>query len=599
MIPHAFILLPLALTYLARTNVDTMCCPGDEAVDAASATRSTSNDADCSVLDPSSTYAFIVGLDLDGEWLEEEPFYGDAQMIKSLKTVCGIPDHRIVHLPDHEATKDRVMREFHNVLLRMGENDTLFLYYGGHGEDDNFQLSGENNWLHEEVIDEIETNFKGKKVVMLVDACYAGCFGVRLHRRWERGDLRVSWCCLMETLPDATAAGEYSFTEEWLRTIEDGASEGNLTLADLISRVADEVARKKKEIVTVFACGSGVVLDAPFPFSHSKKPEISAATIDTSPDPPPMPPREVHKESDWERPASISVGDEIIAKHKKWHSQTSPTSPTMCPCWFYGTVVGCSDESNQVEVELRDAITNNKWKTTVSRKQLLSSLHCYEEVMPRENADVLLKIAETSHAYVSYGDFTAGTHVNILYEEDDGSQAIYDAEILIPRCATWKDYAKKTYKPGPLIPVWWTEEESESLVHLWRCRVIGKGGPKEEWEKFCKRKEIEAANDIKTPRDALLQAFSAADKYLAKFSVALSQASNGKYKAGMDCKCFDAESGSWIRADLVDLSMDKIPSRVIAGHLCYRESGPYALVYWHDDASLELVPLRFVRARDA
>lgn len=545
-------------------------------------------------LDPKSTHAFIVGVDLDDEWANDRAALGDIRLVQSFRSTCQLPPHRVVHIRDADATRDRVMRELRELLRRTKTGDTLILYYGGHGENDVFcTADDEVKWSHNDVVGAIEQDFRGERAWILVDCCNSGDFGRRLYNRLnedsnrlnEDSSLRVSYLCLMSTLPNGTAGEEYSFTKEWLNAVEDGASGGNVTVTDVISRMADEVAREKQQVLTAFACGSGIDFNAPFPFA-SDEGDRSKAGIPS-------------KSQVLVNPISLSKGNHV---HVKWGAGCCISSCSqILPCWYPGTIISTPDDAdgkNCVAVELCDPITDTRWGAKVSRANILDDKleSFYQLEMPTNCTDSHVALAE-QRAYITYEGMPPGTNIRVLCEEDDGSCKLYQAEVVRPREVSWKYLDQGTYNPGPLIPVHWTEEGTQSLVPPWRCIIDRKGNDYDgnavsdeelmtSLQEITKRKEIEAATSIGSAREAIMAGFHSAGKVIATAE---------SYNGGEDCiyKCYCAESGKWIKAEV--LQMDRVPMRVFAGHLCYRETGLYGLVYWHDDGSLELVPRRFLR----
>jgi len=101
-----------------------------------------------------------------------------------LKSPYGgaVPDEQISLLVDEDATRSRILESMDKIFSQADDNDVLFFYFSGHGEQGAFlptDYDGFNNQLlHAEVRDRIEASPARHKFVV-ADACHSGSIFLR------------------------------------------------------------------------------------------------------------------------------------------------------------------------------------------------------------------------------------------------------------------------------------------------------------------------------------------------------------------------------------------------------------------------------------
>ena len=261
---------------------------------------------------PLSMWVFLVGN--CAEYPDYRSKYGDERMYYAFLD-CGIPPSQVVWLKDGDhCTRLNCQRQFQRLLRRTKAGDTLVFYYGGHGLPDSFETN-EESWLHRDIVQCIEQNFRGNKVWMLIDCCHAGAFvkslpnGVRdnkvdsattttttattndsMKNRIGCNGTRISYLCIM-AVPDSLEAGpEWTFTGVFIDGMvgtfsdkvddsdadddEERGSRRVLSTNTVLTMMADQCAYVKHNQVLVFLSpndnprGGTVGIDpmAPFPF---------------------------------------------------------------------------------------------------------------------------------------------------------------------------------------------------------------------------------------------------------------------------------------------------------------------------------------------
>ena len=102
--------------------------------------------------------------------------------------LCGYPESQVKVIHDAEATKKGILFELDELAKRVGENDTVFLFYAGHGalgEDSNYYLVSHDARINgDRVIDgtgvseaellEKLRSLKARRALMIFNACFSG-----------------------------------------------------------------------------------------------------------------------------------------------------------------------------------------------------------------------------------------------------------------------------------------------------------------------------------------------------------------------------------------------------------------------------------------
>ena len=136
------------------------------------------------------SYALIIGIN---KYQNTKPLHyavKDAQTIKSiLIDKYDFPKENVSILLDHEATFNRIRKEFSRITKSAESNDRVLIYFAGHGQTMNLPGGGIKGYLlpyEAEVnelyltslamdeLEEISLMSKAKHILYLIDACYGG-----------------------------------------------------------------------------------------------------------------------------------------------------------------------------------------------------------------------------------------------------------------------------------------------------------------------------------------------------------------------------------------------------------------------------------------
>ncbi len=131
-------------------------------------------------------YFLIIGIDRYEQWMPLQNPVRDAKEISNIISSRYYIDE-IIELFDEEATKANIIRTFHNLQQRLEINDSLFIFYAGHGHIDNTTNSGfwipvnagtdqyeQANWLPNSQILGLIQNIKATHVLLISDSCFSG-----------------------------------------------------------------------------------------------------------------------------------------------------------------------------------------------------------------------------------------------------------------------------------------------------------------------------------------------------------------------------------------------------------------------------------------
>jgi Caspase domain len=219
---------------------------------------------------PQRTWVFIVGT---LKWQHAEMFdpfpqtnRRDAQLADYFRHQ-GVPDSQLVYLQDEQATTRRVRNAFSEMLSRTREGDLLFVYFTGHGykSDDErttffatYDASDEAaGWSTESVINEINKDFRGSRVLLTADCCYSGS----LAKEARRLSNRFAYACLTSALSGQLSTENWTFTETLLasfrgKAYEDTNGDGEITLAEVAANAQADMAFAEQQ-TSSFATGGG------------------------------------------------------------------------------------------------------------------------------------------------------------------------------------------------------------------------------------------------------------------------------------------------------------------------------------------------------
>lgn len=154
--------------------------------------------------DAPKVWAFCVGIT---HWKDSESnpdlFSDDRADIKVADVLRerGVPASQITNLKDGQATLGRIQERFSSMLSKTGPSDTLLVYFSGHGERWNRRHylvpydstdSLRSNWSAASLVNSIESQFKGRRAIIIADCCFSGT----LARQVMDGSRRVDYAVL-------------------------------------------------------------------------------------------------------------------------------------------------------------------------------------------------------------------------------------------------------------------------------------------------------------------------------------------------------------------------------------------------------------------
>lgn len=130
-------------------------------------------------------WLFAIGIDRYTVWPKLRNAVRDARAVVELLTQdFGFDPARVVTLYDGQATEENIFREFLRLKDQMKSNDSLLIYYAGHGVLDEFDTASwvpvdarENamtDYIATDRINRILGKLPARHVFLVADACYSG-----------------------------------------------------------------------------------------------------------------------------------------------------------------------------------------------------------------------------------------------------------------------------------------------------------------------------------------------------------------------------------------------------------------------------------------
>lgn len=502
---------------------------------------------------PSSTHALLIGNDTNKEWQQNRSESGDVQFNRALSCYGQIPKQKIVSLQDANATKSKAESCLKDLCEKTFEGDSLIFYYGGHGKKSLF-CTEQEPWYHTEVLSVIESKFRGSFVLIVADCCYSGSFSRALKRIKNKN--RVSYICIMSTLPNTEAISDWIITNCLIRALKgdillDLHGDGIITVDEIINFTADEVAKIYRDRISCY-CLPG---QSNFPINtlflnsrvrSTKKVEVPVGLTRL-----PLQP------AGWTGLPQCYTGEKIFFK------QQEP------PIWSPAIVVSKCKKSDDV------CLDAGGYHETVPRKSLLRNTHFFKYNVPFLFLETLCDLAKQG-VYVCT-TIPIGTKVKAFW---------VDGSILSGRVVSIKTFFRKTMnakkllfynKLGPHVTILWRNETFFSLV------PISKLLP----ESFPKKRKLSIINEQVSKK---MQPYQ-----LLKHSLKM----NGKRLINANdiflskkLKCFFPKDGLWYEAESHD--HDKLSCHALASHYCYEDEGDYVAIKWGNGKGDHIIPVRFV-----
>ena len=211
---------------------------------------------------PAKTWVFAVGL---LEWkdsadLASFPKKGrrDSMLVSFFKE-RGVPTEHIRLLQDSAATTAAVRGAFKKILPLSGPGDTLFVYYCGHGYDQDGTTyfatydAGNTAWAVPDIFDSIESHYNGSQVVLMADCCHSGALADVAKKR----QTKIEYACLSSVLASETSTACWTFSDSLLDVLEgapqaDLNRDGVVTLGEAAQYIKGEMAFFDEQTATSF-----------------------------------------------------------------------------------------------------------------------------------------------------------------------------------------------------------------------------------------------------------------------------------------------------------------------------------------------------------
>jgi hypothetical protein len=129
-----------------------------------------------------------------------------------------VPEDHIVFLKNEQATLAHLRERLAAFVRKPAADDLLIFYYAGHGGRDYddparpvhlvpYDLKG--SWQTREILDVIDSGFKGTRVLLTADCCHSG--GLAEEAARHKG--RISYGILTSARSSATSTGNWTFTQ--------------------------------------------------------------------------------------------------------------------------------------------------------------------------------------------------------------------------------------------------------------------------------------------------------------------------------------------------------------------------------------------------
>ena len=345
------------------------------------------------------------------------------------------------------------------------------------------------------------------------------------------------------------------------------------TWYQLIDYLADEVSRVKGEQMTTLFVGKGFengsILRQPcFIGDHDHIITSSTASI----------PRSLAWTEQYLK-KTVSVKDEVFVKFANGLATGAQLSKEKIG-WFSGRVLAVN--SNDITVEMRDFISRDKWTANIDKNApILRSQPFGFDFDNEKCVDVITEMADDLLYYdTSY--HSDGSLLKVKYPQDG---EYYDAELLSPAEVPWLEIEVEHIEgvhSGPCVAIRWLEDNSHAMIPVECIKTSGSDNERLSGQD----------RGVSTPLDALKVSLSTAGVKLNGDKPILGITDADKFQAR------DNEDHKWLDVHLMNtIQISDLPVKVLANHVCYRETGLYSVIFWCDDSMLSLVPNSYLRPR--
>ena len=511
-------------------------------------------------------FVFMVGI--NSEWEQGRVEFGDVALYDTYHAV-GIPTDHIVFLKDLEATKSNCEEKLKNLLTLTVVNSTLIFYYGGHGHPTGFETLDED-WQHENIIQLIDSYFKGDRVILMADCCAAG--NTCKYLQHPLHPLRHAYLCLMSCPPYQEAGPAWTMTRSLIEAIM--SNDGTMPLHKIASYLADETVVEKGDLLTVY-------------LSPDADPTTTSWLPSSSPE-------QAKRRLEWKHPTERLPPDAKITSHCAAgnlvfykHPGGVPVAggPYIMPVWLPGKI---SSRKNHdcVILSVKDPLYCVEWQVSISPEEVLNQFHMAATwVVPKAFYQVQCDLA-TNFKYFDFS-LTPGTHVRVRWS--DGQ--LYNARIMDWREVDWEDclltgICDEGPPYGAHAAVWWTEEDTYSIVS--RANIVVPSNLREfDASSFQKGSmNILCANErSEKMREAILNSIRSCGKNVKH---------GNEIFGTKELSCF-WPNGEWY--DAVALNPKECCLRIFASHAWFTPIVDYCPVLFCEDGSDCLVPVCYLKPR--
>ncbi|KAL3800391.1 hypothetical protein ACHAWO_008758 [Cyclotella atomus] len=605
-------------------------------------------------------YACIIGV--NHEWPEQRKELGDIGLARCLRDHCQIPKERLLEIYDQRATRSRVLYSLEALLNTRNQNatddDVLLLYYGGHGKREEACTFTESivdgkvqkePWLrYSEIVDLLESHFRGGTVWVIVDCCHSGGLGEAVVEQFHKSKkLNANYGCILSVPPWDEAGMEWTMSECFIRAfkgelfsaISDSAPyylstkkgkhriktrdevylvNGGTTLQQtatptweqVIDFLSDEMARIKGDQLTTLFFGErmSTYLQMQCSFGdHSTADEVqSCQNIKL---------HKIPRDISWiEAFASseLSVNDEVYIKYigsvGGANELLDDADSDLCSNtigWLPGRIVTTID--NIACIQVNHGISETCWTVKVpmtnsSSSAIMCGLPFGFHLDPQHCVAAITNLAkQLCYIDTSLRPFT---RLRILWSDGE----LYFGRVMSHTEINWAhvndhEVDDKYNVVGGYVAVQWEGEDTTSLVPLEKCFLVDQ--TKQNLDNVDLMSTQEANGKpikhvparIETPMDAVVASFSCSGKKLHSEDVPLVNNVELNKQSCCEWDAYDAEDKAYLPVQVLNGCIKKLPLEVMAHHLLYPQSGNFSVVYWEEDSVLSLLPSTFLRLR--
>lgn len=174
---------------------------------------------------PAKTHLFAVGVlewqnpDVWPSMPNAQQHRRDVELVQHFKS-AGVSS--VVYLQDRHATRERIYQDLLAQLTRTQPDDLLVFYFAGHGFRDhkshqvhfaNYDAEdGRSAWPVRAIFEELESHFRGNRVLLMADCCYSGALVDEARGRKSR----LGYACLCSSYSHNSSTGRWTFTDTLL-----------------------------------------------------------------------------------------------------------------------------------------------------------------------------------------------------------------------------------------------------------------------------------------------------------------------------------------------------------------------------------------------